>query len=138
MLFTQILSCLNFSCFCQFWIIGLLILVADRSRVWHGWFTCRTIFPVKILKKCINWTFLFSDLKFWKYVCRKNGILFWKKIPVIEKTFEINKQFIQTLKGQTNFWNRIFFNLLLEISTFHTGTIKMPIETNNWDVETYK
>ena len=44
----------------------------------------------------------------------------------------------KTVKGQNKFWKRKVFNLFIECSNqiYYIGTIKMPIGTNIWDVET--
>jgi hypothetical protein len=42
------------------------------------------------------------------------------------------------VKGQKSFETEYLFNLLLEVSSdLYIGAIKVPIRSNNWDVETY-
>ena len=45
------------------------------------------------------------------------------------------------VKGQNNLWNRIHTLLTCYLSFLqneYIGTIKQPIRTNNWEVETYR
>jgi len=51
------------------------------------------------------------------------------------KKLRFLEQFIQALKGQNNFCDRILFNLLLEVPI---QSIEIPIGKYNWDVGTYR
>ena len=49
------------------------------------------------------------------------------------------EQFILPVKGQTNFYNRMLFNLFLEVSqNEYIRTIRIQIGKNNFDLETYR
>ena len=51
-------------------------------------------------------------------------------LKILENILRSQEQIIQTLKGLNNFWKENYFACI--------GTIKIPIGTNNWDVENYK
>ena len=73
---------------------------------------------------------------------RKNRSNDWEKLLKFEADFAkflgSLEQFIQTEKGQNNFWNRILFLHVNGAQIWYIEAIKIPIEKNNWDVETYK
>ena len=54
------------------------------------------------------------------------------------KVLKSLEQFIWTVKGQNNFWNRMLFNCLLEVSDLINSTLEIQIWKNNWDLETYR
>ena len=60
----------------------------------------------------------FSDLLKKKivWVIEKKLLKFETKGRELAKKFISLDQFIQTMKGQYNFWNRILFDLFLEVS----------------------
>ena len=65
----------------------------------------------------------------------------FKKSRVIEKSQKLIslEQFIRTVNGQKKFWTIITFNLATCSNQIkYIGTIKIPIGTNTWNVETYR
>ena len=71
--------------------------------------------------------FSFFEKNFWKF-----------KEPKIYKSVEINRTIYSNSESSEHFLeHNIFFCLLLEVP-IRSNKIKMPIETNNWVVKTYR
>ena len=94
-----------------------------------------------LIKTELQWTC--NGILFLKLFCsvRKNCSSDWEKIwkwnaesREFANFLRSLEQLIQVVKGQNNFWNRMFFNLFLEVSQI--WYIRIQTGKNNWDLET--
>ena len=77
-----------------------------------------------------------SDL-LWEKNVRVIEKFFWNSMLKAENFLRTLEQFIKTIKGQNNSWNRMFFTLFQEVSQLlYIRTILIQIGKNNWDSET--
>ena len=64
-------------------------------------------------------------LQKWHFFVKLFSNRWWEKIVLVKKC-------------QNNFWKRILFLHVNGAQIWYIEAIKKPIETNNWDVETYR